>query len=351
MSITRRQGQSKLGLPPTEATGAPTRKFFRHYLYQTTLSPSRRIYFVKQLLGRKYDHESDVAGLPSGHCRPYISNREPYYKLSSGKTVVSTVGALVLPQAANIFLRKTPEQIYVTILTELKRIIQDRFPLKKVIKAVFTVPATATDEYRRIVKQSAGKNGAGFDEVYLLSEPSAAVVAFHVEVGSGDGQNVTIIDIRGDTTEVSISAFRNSELEVLAKTSKEIGGINIEHAIVDYVLQQLDQLNADDALRNRIRIAWLKVKNELVKKGNTRIAVEGFNPIPLTIDKFNALNADNFDKIVATVQYAMDSISMDVGQVNEVALIGSLSRVPRIVELVEQYFKKKIIDKLVVIVF
>ena len=242
------------------------------------------------------------------------------------------------------YLLKTPTQISTEILKKLKQIAEKHLQCE-VKEAVIAVPASFVDS-QRVATKEAGQN-AGFTNVELLNEPTAAAIAYGLEANI-DGDNVLVFDLGAATLDVSLLTVQDRAFRVLDTSGvSRIGGIYFDREVTEHMAEEYRKKygkDLDDDAKNLLRIACAHAKRELDTVSQTTIEIPGFKT-SLTRDKFNSLNAKLFSKVIPPINAVLTTASIDKSRVDHIVLVGGSSRIPRIIELVSDYFGGKTLDR------
>jgi heat shock protein 1/8 len=234
---------------------------------------------------------------------------------------------------------KSPQTVSSKVLAELKRIAQKRLG-REVTEAVVTVPASFLDA-QRVATQDAGTE-AGFTQVHLLNEPTAAAIAFGLEA-KVDGKTILVFDLGAATLDVSLLFIESGEFRVRDTSGvSRLGGIYFDRQIMEYAIEELRKRGKelDDIGKNRLRLACAKARKDLDSSKQATINIDSFQ-IPLSYDKFNAINEQHFARLTSPIESVLRKTSTDKSKVDHVVLVGGASRTPRVVELVSKYFNGK----------
>lgn len=242
-----------------------------------------------------------------------------------------------------------PEQISAFILNKLKEVASNRAEAS-VTKAVITVPAYFNDSQRQATKD-AGKL-AGLEVLRLLNEPTAAAIAYALDKSAENRKNALIFDLGGGTFDVSIIQFENRYVAVKAiDGNSHLGGDDFDNRLLDYFVEVINERFDYDIKEQRRALARLRsacenAKQMLSFQALTQIELdalidgEDFDA-EISRAKFEDLNEDLFQRTLDTVRNCVDQSGLQPNEIDDIVLVGGSTRIPRIRELLQEFFDGK----------
>lgn len=321
------------------------------------VSPENTIFDVKRLIGRKFDDpevQKDMKLLPYK-----IVNRDgrPFIQLSTQNLPDELKGKVM-----------SPEEISAMVLMKMKALAEDYLG-ERVSKAVITVPAYFSDSQRSATKD-AGRI-AGLDVVRIINEPTSSSIAYGLdkksqEAGS-NAKNILVFDCGGGTHDVSILSVDSGVFEVLATSGDtHLGGEDFDRRLLDHFLAifkkkhgiDLSVSRSGDSTRDiavkkavsRLRRELEAAKRQLSTAATVRVEVDSlidgidFSE-SLSRAKFEELNIDLFKKSIKPVEQVLHDAKLKTSDIDEVVLVGGSTRIPRIRQLLSEYFHGKELNK------
>lgn len=299
---------------------------------QAALNPTRTIFSVKRLIGRKFadkEVQNDKKLLPynvvNKDGKPYIE-----VEIKGEKKLFS------------------PEEISSFILIKMKQIAEN-FLGKEVKHAVITVPAYFNDSQRQSTKD-AGQI-SGLNVLRIINEPTAGAIAYGLDKKDKE-RNILVFDLGGGTFDVSLLTIESGVFEVIATNGDtHLGGEDFDNRVLDYLLKMIKKKHNQDVSKNKSALQKLKTEIEKAKRSlssttQTTIEidelVEGLDfKEPLSRAKFEELNSDLFKKTMDPVEKVMQDGGMKKSEIHEVVLVGGSTRIPKIQQLIKDYFNGK----------
>lgn len=247
----------------------------------------------------------------------------------------------------------TAQEISARTLMKLKRDAEDYLG-DTVTEAVITVPAYFDDAQRTATKE-AGQI-AGLDVLRIINEPTAAALAYGLDKDGGADQTILVFDLGGGTFDVSILEIGDGVFEVKSTSGDtELGGDDWDDAIINWMVAEFKgsygvDLSSDKSAAQRLKEAAEKAKIELSQVQSTNINLpyvtatdEG--PLHLDLDlsraKFQEITADLIDRVKAPVEAALKDADLSHSDVDHVILVGGSTRMPAVIELVEELTGKE----------
>lgn len=245
-----------------------------------------------------------------------------------------------------------PEEISAFILTYLKE-IAETYLGHKVTKAIVTVPAYFNDTQRRAT-QDAGTI-AGLEIVRIINEPTAAAIAYGLDTNDTKEKNILVFDLGGGTFDLSILTLDNGLFEVKATLGDtHLGGEDFDNSLVLHCLKEFKIINPDidtnnfvknKKTLNKLKIACENVKKSLSSSNTATIEIDSLYDgidfsLNITKNKFESLCETNFNKCMDLVKNVLVNAGMNKDNINDVVLIGGSTRIPKIRELLKNYFGK-----------
>jgi molecular chaperone DnaK len=244
-----------------------------------------------------------------------------------------------------------PEQISAYILQKMKQSAEDYLG-EKVTRAVITVPAYFNDAQRQATKD-AGRI-AGFEVERIVNEPTAAALAYGLD--KKKDETIAVYDFGGGTFDISILEVGEGVVEVKSTNGDtHLGGDNIDQRIIDWIVSEFKKENGIDLSKDRMALQRLKetaekAKCELSTVTETEInlpfiTADATGPKHLTMklsrSQFERLAMDLFERSMPPVEQALKDAGVKPSDIDEVVLVGGSTRIPKIQELVKQYFGKE----------
>lgn len=299
---------------------------------QGVTNPERTFFAVKRLIGRRYDDPTVAKD----------KNLVPYkiVRADNGDAWVESDGT-----------KYSPSQISAFILQKMKETAES-FLGEKVEKAVITVPAYFNDAQRQATKD-AGKI-AGLEVLRIINEPTAAALAYGLDKKSAGV--IAVYDLGGGTFDVSILEIGDGVFEVKSTNGDTfLGGEDFDMRLVNYLADEFKKeqgidLRSDKLALQRLKEAAEKAKIELSSATQTEInlpfiTADASGPKHLTMKltraKFEALVEDLIQRTVEPCRLALKDAGLTAGQIDEVVLVGGMTRMPKVQEVVKQFFGKE----------
>ncbi|MBM3543066.1 MAG: molecular chaperone DnaK [Alphaproteobacteria bacterium] len=299
---------------------------------QAVTNPENTLFAIKRLIGRRYD---DPMVEKDKKLVPY-----KIVKADNGDAWVESHGK-----------KYSPSQISAYILQKMKETAESYLG-QKVEQAVITVPAYFNDAQRQATKD-AGKI-AGLEVLRIINEPTAAALSYGLE--KKEGQTIAVYDLGGGTFDISILEIGDGVFEVKSTNGDTfLGGEDFDMRIVDYLANEFKKesgidLRGDKLALQRLKEAAEKAKIELSSTQQTEInlpfiTADKSGPKHLTMKltraKLESLVDDLIQKTIGPCQNALKDAGLKPAEINEVILVGGMTRMPKVAETVKTFFGRE----------
>lgn len=304
--------------------GAPAKR-------QAVTNAESTLFSIKRLIGRRFDDaevQRDIKMMP-------------YKIVKRGEGIAVAMGDK----------EYSPEEISAMILAKLKADAEEKLG-EKITQAVITVPAYFDDAQRNATKV-AGEI-AGLEVLRIINEPTAAALAYGFD--KKKGEQVMVYDLGGGTFDVSVLDVSADTVEVKATNGDtHLGGDDFDRRIIDWIVDEFRKLEGIDLGKDplalqRIKDAAERAKIELSTAQQTEvnqpfITSDANGPkhlsLSLTRSKLEELVRDLVEKTLEPVRKALADAKMDKGAINEIVMVGGMTRMPLVQKMVEDFFGKK----------
>ncbi|CAM3894793.1 molecular chaperone DnaK [Bordetella tumulicola] len=310
--------------------GAPAKR-------QAVTNPTNTLYAVKRLIGRKFDEKAVQKDID---LMPY-----KIVKADNGDAWVEARGKKI-----------APPQVSADVLRKMKKTAEDYLG-EEVTEAVITVPAYFNDSQRQATKD-AGRI-AGLEVKRIINEPTAAALAFGLDKSEKGDRKIVVYDLGGGTFDVSIIEIADvdgeKQFEVLSTNGDTfLGGEDFDQRIIDYIIAEFKKeqgvdLSKDVLALQRLKEAAEKAKIELSSTQQTEInlpyiTADASGPkhlnLKVTRAKLEALVEELIDRTIEPCRVAIKDAGIKVSEIDDVILVGGMTRMPKVQEKVKEFFGK-----------
>ncbi|CAM4416860.1 molecular chaperone DnaK [Bordetella tumbae] len=310
--------------------GAPAKR-------QAVTNPTNTLYAVKRLIGRKFDEKAVQKDID---LMPYS-----IVKADNGDAWVEVRGKKI-----------APPQVSADVLRKMKKTAEDYLG-EEVTEAVITVPAYFNDSQRQATKD-AGRI-AGLEVKRIINEPTAAALAFGLDKSEKGDRKIAVYDLGGGTFDVSIIEIADvdgeKQFEVLSTNGDTfLGGEDFDQRIIDYIIGEFKKeqgvdLSKDVLALQRLKEAAEKAKIELSSSQQTEInlpyiTADASGPkhlnLKITRAKLEALVEELIDRTIEPCRVAIKDAGVKVSEIDDVILVGGMTRMPKVQEKVKEFFGK-----------
>ena len=298
---------------------------------QAVTNPENTIFAVKRLIGRNFDDASVKKDIETAPFKIINSDKGDAWIEAKGQ-------------------KYSPSQISAFVLQKMKQ-TAEKYLGQEVSKAVITVPAYFNDAQRQATKD-AGKI-AGLEVLRIINEPTAASLAYGLDKKAN--KKIAVYDLGGGTFDVSILELGDGVFEVKSTNGDTfLGGEDFDNAIVEYLLNEFKKengidLKSDKLALQRLKEAAEKAKVELSSATQTEInlpfvTADKTGPkhinLKMTRAKLEALVEDLISRTIPPCQTALKDASLSAGEIDEIVLVGGMTRMPKVIEEVKNFFGK-----------
>ncbi len=299
---------------------------------QAVTNPENTIFAVKRLIGRNFSDPSVKKDIETSPFKIINSEKGDAWIEAKGK-------------------KYSPSQISAFVLQKMKE-TAEKYLGQEVTKAVITVPAYFNDAQRQATKD-AGKI-AGLEVLRIINEPTAASLAYGLDKKAN--KKIAVYDLGGGTFDVSILELGDGVFEVKSTNGDTfLGGEDFDNTIVEYLLTEFKKdngidLKSDKLALQRLKEAAEKAKIELSSAAQTEInlpfiTADKTGPkhinLKMTRAKLEALVEDLIKRTMPPCQTALKDAGLSAGEIDEIVLVGGMTRMPKIIEEVKNFFGKE----------
>jgi molecular chaperone DnaK len=306
---------------------------------QAITNPKNTLFAVKRLIGRRYEDaevQKDVSHVPFKIVR--ADNGDAWVQVQDSKKLA-------------------PQQVSAEVLRKMKKTAEDYLG-EPVTEAVITVPAYFNDSQRQATKD-AGRI-AGLEVKRIINEPTAAALAFGLDKAGSSDRKIAVYDLGGGTFDISVIDIANvdgdKQFEVLSTNGDTfLGGEDFDQRLVDYLIEEFRKdtgadLSKDVLALQRLKDAAEKAKIELSNRQQTEInlpyiTADATGPkhmnITITRAKFESLVEDLVQRTIEPCRKALSDAGASTSDISDVILVGGMSRMPRVQEVVREFFGKE----------
>jgi len=305
---------------------------------QTAMNPKNTVFDAKRLIGRKFSDQQVQDDM-----------KDWSYKVISGdadKPMIEVDVAFETKQFA-------AEEISSMVLTKMKDTAESYLG-KKVTDAVVTVPAYFNDSQRQATKDAA--TIAGLNCLRIINEPTAAAIAYGLDKNKDDDTNVLIFDLGGGTFDVSVLNIEGGIFEVKATAGDtHLGGEDFDSRLLRHFSEEFKRKHKKDISGNpralrRLRTACERAKRTLSSTAQTTIEIDSLYDgvdfyTSITRARFEELCMDLFRKCMEPVEKTLRDSKIDKSKINEIVLVGGSTRIPKIQQMLSDFFNGKELNK------
>ncbi|WP_303783342.1 molecular chaperone DnaK [Azovibrio restrictus] len=311
--------------------GAPAKR-------QAVTNPKNTLYAVKRLIGRRFEEkevQKDIALMPYKIIK--ADNGDAWVEVRDKKIA--------------------PPQVSAEVLRKMKKTAEDYLG-EEVTEAVITVPAYFNDSQRQATKD-AGRI-AGLEVKRIINEPTAAALAFGMDKVGGKDKKIAVYDLGGGTFDISIIEIADvdgeKQFEVLATNGDTfLGGEDFDQRLIDYIIEEFKKeqgvdLKKDVLALQRLKEAAEKAKIELSSSQQTEvnlpyITADASGPkhlaLKITRAKFESLVDELVNRTIEPCKVALKDAGCKVSDIDDVILVGGMTRMPKVQEKVKEFFGKE----------
>jgi molecular chaperone DnaK len=299
---------------------------------QAVTNPTDTLYAVKRLIGRRFD---DAMVKKEAGLAPF-----KIIRADNGDAWVEAGGS-----------KQAPQQISANVLTKMKE-TAEAYLGEKVTQAVITVPAYFNDSQRQATKEAGAI--AGLEVLRIINEPTAAALAYGMD--KKHTGTIAVYDLGGGTFDVSVLEIGDGVFEVKSTNGDTfLGGEDFDQRVIDYLADEFKKengidLRGDKLALQRLKEAAEKAKIELSSAKQTEInlpfiTADASGPKHLVLQlsraKLESLVDDLVTRTLEPCKQALKDAGLNAGEIDEVILVGGMTRMPKVIEAVKQFFGKE----------
>ncbi|KAF2071371.1 hypothetical protein CYY_007311 [Polysphondylium violaceum] len=305
---------------------------------QVAMNPTNTVFDAKRLIGRKFGDSVVQADMKHWPFKVVAKEGDKPYIQVEFKHETKTF---------------SPEEISSMVLIKMKE-TAEAFLGKTIDKAVITVPAYFNDSQRQATKDAG--TIAKLNVQRIINEPTAAAIAYGLEKKGAGEKNILIFDLGGGTFDVSLLTIEDGVFEVKATAGDtHLGGEDFDNRMVNHFVEEFKRKNKKDIMGNqravrRLRTACERAKRTLSSSSQASIEIDSlFEGIDfytsITRARFEELCADLFRGCIDPVEKVLRDSKLDKKTINEIVLVGGSTRIPKVQQLLQDFFNGKELNK------
>ena len=298
---------------------------------QAPSNPYNTVFDAKRLIGRRFEEKQVQDDMKHWPFKLVSKSSKPHIQVNvKGEDKVFS-----------------PEEISAMVLGKMKEIAESYLG-QSVTHAVVTVPAYFNDAQRQATKDAG--TIAGLKVARIINEPTAAAIAYGLDK-KGEA-NILVFDLGGGTFDVSVLTIEDGVFEVLATNGDtHLGGEDFDNRLIDHFVKLYKKKTGKDVTKDARAMGKLKREAEKAKRAlssqmSVKVHIESFVDgddfsESLTRAKFEELNMDLFKKTLKPVERVLKDAKLDKSKIDEIVLVGGSTRIPKVVDMLENFFNGK----------